>query len=59
MEPIASPRPSSSTPIFNDADWYGSAAARGCAYRTAAPTVARLKCFSSDGQVHEYGLACP
>jgi hypothetical protein len=44
--------------VFNDADWYASAAARGCAFRTQAETTAYLKCFSSDGRVDEHAFDC-
>lgn len=45
--------------VFNDASWYKANAARGCAYRTEARTVASLTCFSSDGGVHELSFDCP
>ena len=45
--------------VFNDADWYAAAAARGCAYRTQAATTAYLRCFSSDGRTHERSFDCP
>jgi hypothetical protein len=45
--------------VFNDADWYASAAARGCAYRTRPATTAYLKCFSSDGRTDERSFDCP
>jgi hypothetical protein len=45
--------------VFNDADWYEAAAARGCAYRKEARTAAMLKCFRSNGEVHELGFDCP
>ena len=45
--------------VFNDADWYASAAERGCAYRTRAATTAYLKCFSSDGRTDERSFDCP
>jgi hypothetical protein len=45
--------------VFNDADWYVAAAARGCAYRTRASTLAYLKCFSSDGRADERSFDCP
>ena len=45
--------------VFNDADWYASAAARGCAYRSQAATTAYLKCFSSDGRTDERSFDCP
>ena len=45
--------------MFNDADWYVSAAARGCEYRTRAATATYLKCFSSDGGVDERRYDCP
>jgi hypothetical protein len=45
--------------VFNDADWYAAAAARGCVYRTHPATVAYLKCFSSSGRVDERSYDCP
>ncbi|HTB76109.1 MAG TPA: hypothetical protein VK762_22825 [Polyangiaceae bacterium] len=45
--------------VFNDADWYASAAARGCAYRTRPATTVYLKCFSSDGRTDERSFDCP
>jgi hypothetical protein len=44
--------------VFNDAQWYASAAQRACMYRTEQQTKAMLQCFSSDGQVHEYVFDC-
>lgn len=45
--------------VFNDADWYAAAAARGCAYRSHASTTVYLKCFSSDGRTNERSFDCP
>jgi hypothetical protein len=45
--------------VFNDVNWYEAAAARGCAYRTQAATIAYLRCFSSDGRANERSFDCP
>ncbi len=45
--------------VFNDADWYGAAAARGCQYRTQAATRTYLRCFRSDGTADERVYDCP
>ena len=45
--------------VFNDIAWYRSAVLRACTYRRGKPTIARLTCFRSDGEAHEFGFDCP
>ena len=45
--------------VYNRAETYLGAAARGCLYRVSPKTVARLVCVTSDGAVREPRLACP
>lgn len=45
--------------VFNEATSYGDAAKRGCAYKVAQGTTARVDCAYSDGQVHELTVVCP
>ena len=46
--------------VYNRAETYLGAAARGCMYREPAKkTIARLVCVTSDGAVHEPKFVCP
>jgi hypothetical protein len=45
--------------VFNAIDSYGAAAMHACQYESAPATHATMKCFSSGGEVREFGIDCP